>query len=455
MSNECNNNYIDIMNEPENTKTTDEQVSDLEKKADHLHDLLKYAPRPFVIEFAGTPKSGKSTSVEAIRHFLNRHDFRVHLLAERAAVCPIPMKGHLFFNTWCASSMLAELLANIETDTDIIVVDRGLFDSLVWLTLQEKRGELNAEETKTFERFVLLDRWRTLTDLVVVMNVSADQALYRENAQRISSKPGSIMSADVLSNLSQSVTESVTRYHKYFKKVVEHDTTGEDVRASGVRLADQILSSLEQFLNPQVLVVPRPKIDQLLASSAGTFEPDSFQKALECIKQNAIFVNRDDAEKRDDVVQIVSAGVLVRDNKVFLFQRREADPKYQLYGKTTIWQGSHIQRDNGQALEELLSESLKHRLSRALFLSRVFETKELGYSWDKDNPVSSRHLGMMYSLEIDNPHTAADLRKKAFKRKRGHSLVGEFVPWNEVAEKVDELNLESWSQALLNSKKVK
>ncbi len=95
----------------------DERAAKLEERAKRLHSLLKYAPRAFVVEFAGTPKSGKSTSVEAIRHFFSRYGFGVHVLAERAAVCPIPMKGHLFFNTWCATSMLAELLANVETQT--------------------------------------------------------------------------------------------------------------------------------------------------------------------------------------------------------------------------------------------------------------------------------------------------------------------------------------------------
>src|ERR1700687_1018996 len=128
------------------TADIEKDVLDLERRAETLRELLKYAPRPFVIEFAGTPKSGKSTSVEAVRHFLTRHGFRVHVLAERAAVCPIPMKGHLFFNTWCATSMLAELLANVETETDIIIVDRGIFDALVWLTSQERRGEVTPAE---------------------------------------------------------------------------------------------------------------------------------------------------------------------------------------------------------------------------------------------------------------------------------------------------------------------
>jgi predicted ATPase len=112
------------------------RVKILEKLAGTARSHLQFAQRAFVIEFAGTPKAGKSTAVEAIRHFFSRQKFRVHVLAERAALCPIPMKGHLFFNTWCAASMLAELLANVETDTDIIIVDRGIFDALVWLRLQ-------------------------------------------------------------------------------------------------------------------------------------------------------------------------------------------------------------------------------------------------------------------------------------------------------------------------------
>ena len=214
------------------TEDIEQRVSELEARAKRLRELLKYAPRPFVLEFAGTPKSGKSTSVEAVRHFLSRHGFRVHLLAERAAVCPIPMKGHLFFNTWCATSMLAELLANIDADTDIIIVDRGLFDALVWLALQERRGELTGDEARTIERFLVLERWSTLTDLVVLMGVNSDEALARENRQRITRKTGSIMNQDVLSAISEAVDEAEKRYHKYFK-TLRLNTSGEDIRESG------------------------------------------------------------------------------------------------------------------------------------------------------------------------------------------------------------------------------
>jgi len=84
--------------------------------------------------------------------------------------------------------MLAELLANVEAEADIIIVDRGIFDSLVWLTLQLQRGEITSDEAGTIDSFLLLERWRTLIDLVVVMNVPAKEALDRENNQRITTK---------------------------------------------------------------------------------------------------------------------------------------------------------------------------------------------------------------------------------------------------------------------------
>jgi hypothetical protein len=45
----------------------------------------------------------------------------------------------------------------------------------------------------------------------------------------------------------------------------------------------------------------------------------------------------------------------------------------------------------------------------------------------------------------------ADLRKKEFRRQRGHGLMGQFVPVAELVARQDDLNLESWSQTILNN----
>jgi len=265
------------------------EIRKLEERAERVRRLLVFANRAFVIEFAGTPKSGKSTSVEAIRHFLNRNGFRVHVLIEPASVCPIPMKGHLFFNTWCTAMMLADLISKVDTPTDVIILDRGLFDALVWLGLQAQRGELTAAETTTIEDFLLLERWRNLIDLAIVMNVSAEEALAREHVQRISSRPGSIMNLQVLETLSRSVHAAVHKYGKNFGGVIVADTTGQTPKESNVHLADDILERLDAFLDPEILVVPRTEITALPLEGNGAFSEKAKAAMLACIANAGYF----------------------------------------------------------------------------------------------------------------------------------------------------------------------
>jgi predicted NUDIX family phosphoesterase len=432
----------------------EEEIAQLERRAKAVHDnLLHFAPRAFVIEFAGTPKAGKSTSVEAIRHFFARHDYRVHVLVERASVCPIPMKGHLFFNTWCASTMLAELLANVDTETDIIIVDRGIFDALVWLTMQRQRDEVTAQEAQTIEAFLLLDRWRSLIDLAVVMNVSAEMAIDRENGQRISRRLGSIMNPDVLGNISAAVKKAVKDYGSKFGGVIEYETKGKNIRESNAELASEILDQLELFLDPEILVVPRREVQKLRLTNGGAFSPEARSELLECISTFGKFEKRSQSEADSEQVQIIACGLLMRNEQVFLFERKERDPKYSLYGKSTIWQGSHVLRTPGRDGEDLLRSALLDRITRSLYLSRRFPLELLGCCWEPNNEKSSRHLGVMFKVDIDNDHSASDLRKKEFRRGRGHGLGGKFVNWRELTSPDVQQNLEAWSLAIVQGLK--
>jgi predicted NUDIX family phosphoesterase len=435
------------------TSHLEEEIQQLEEHAVKVLRLLKFASRAFVIEFAGTPKAGKTTSVEAIRHFFSRQGFRVHVLIERASVCPIPMKGHLFFNTWCACTMLAELIENVDTETDVIIVDRGLFDSLVWLTLQRQRGELTEHEAKVIEAFLLLDRWRSLIDLVVVMNVSPQEAIQRENSQRISSKPGSIMNPDVLGTLSASVKQTIAQYGSYFPAVIEQDTSsGGGVKASNARLAKNMLDKLEEFLDPLILVVPRQEVQHLPLTNGGCFTEEAREQLVDCIARTSKAMKRSQAEADPDHVQMIACGVLVRDDHVFLFERKERDPKYRLYGKLTVWQGTHVSC-RGRPLDiGLIRAAVVERIMRALFLSREFQTRLVGYCWDAANEQSSPHFGVMFSVDIDNEHMATDLRKKEFRQGRGHGLAGSFVTWETLlSDKEAQGALESWSLAILKN----
>jgi len=431
----------------------EQQVAELERRAEQVSSHLKFASRPFVIEFAGTPKSGKTSTVEAIRHFFTRQGFRVHLLSERAALSPIPMKGHLFFNTWCACTMLAELLDNIETDADIIIVDRGLFDALVWLTLQKQRRELTDKEADTIEAFLLLERWRSLIDLVVVMNVSAEEAIRRENAQRISSKTGSIMNPDALTALSVSVKGAAEKYGPEFAASIEYDTTGQCPRGSATQLAERILDLLEEFLNPEILILPRTIVSGLPLRGDGAFSEEAKAKFVAALSTNGRFMRRSEAEADSDSVQVIACGVLTYEDSIFVFERKDRDQKSSLYGKLTLWQGTHVPKQGGTAELKLLERAIIDRITRYLFLSRAFPIRFAGYCWEANNEKSNRHMGAIFEVLIDNPYTATDLKKKEFRRGRGSDLGGSFkciADLESVAAAADT-SLETWSVAIVKA----
>ena len=150
-----------------NHKKTDMQgKSSLQERAERIASLFPdTARKPIVIEFAGTPKAGKTTTLGQINTFLKRCGFKVEIVVERAGVCPIKDKKHVNFNIWTACTTLSQLLEKTQTppgpeDPHILILDRGIFDSICWLRLMEHLQRLRPSERKIVEEFLTIPDWR-------------------------------------------------------------------------------------------------------------------------------------------------------------------------------------------------------------------------------------------------------------------------------------------------------
>ena len=155
-------------------------LADLEEQICTIRPRLAEKRRPFIIEFAGTPKSGKTTTISAIHQFLKRNGVVVRTFQERASVAPLVDKGTAFFNTWVTCATLNGIIEALEDEKlDVLILDRGLFDGLVWIDWQEKTHRVSRAEAEGFRSFVLTPRWRGLVDLVFVMHCDARTSLER------------------------------------------------------------------------------------------------------------------------------------------------------------------------------------------------------------------------------------------------------------------------------------
>lgn len=163
---------------------------------------------PLFVEFAGTPKSGKSSCIEIVRHFFRRVKFHVLTPAEGTSRrTPSYLKDNLpAFNTWSACYALTHVLEGRYDTHDryqIALLDRGLFDALAWFELLHADEKIDVAERDAIQGFLSLKRWRSSIGIVFLFQTDADTAMERENAHTLIDDPGLAMNRGFLERLNK------------------------------------------------------------------------------------------------------------------------------------------------------------------------------------------------------------------------------------------------------------
>lgn len=143
--------------------------------------------KPFVIEFSGTPRTGKTTTINNLYDFFTKGGFSVSIVEEfttskyyKEKVKPIISEmttGDV--NLYIMEEVYRQLLEAIDSDKDIIIIDRSLNDRQMWNYRCYLKG--NLAESKYLE---VRDRYekisRELIDYLVVTYADALTSLKRD-----------------------------------------------------------------------------------------------------------------------------------------------------------------------------------------------------------------------------------------------------------------------------------
>lgn len=224
-----------------------------------LADLVENPPnRPKFVEFAGTPKSGKSTCIDIVSHFFRRIKLdsteEKYDLAKFSVLAPTEGASRrtpqflkddwVAFNTWSASYALTHILEGRHHSDryHLAILDRGLFDALAWFQLLETRGEISESDKETVQRFLLIDHWRSQVDAVFLFTADEKTSLRRENGGKLIDLPGRAMNPDSLKQLNEAYSEIRKQFARQFKKVISIDTSDSTMpRLTAIKVADKIL----------------------------------------------------------------------------------------------------------------------------------------------------------------------------------------------------------------------
>lgn len=202
---------------------------------------------PLVVEFAGSPKAGKSTNIDIVTHFFKRTDFKVWSPTEGASKrTPYHLRRDLVaFNAWALNYAVSEILVACHgvEPCDIVILDRGPFDSLAWMRVLKDEGKLDDDEYRRIEDFARHPKWDGLVKRVCLFTCKPETSLEREHETKLIRGEGTAMNEEMLGKL-HGHYESLKSENK---SVRAFDTdNGDGPRDTARKIVDDILDLMEE-----------------------------------------------------------------------------------------------------------------------------------------------------------------------------------------------------------------
>jgi len=433
--------------------------SDLQIQAETLaKDFKTKGRKPVVIEFAGTPKAGKTTTLSAVQAFLKRCGFKVEVVVERASVCPIRDKKHSNFNIWTASTTLAQILEKTQTppradDPEILILDRGLFDAIAWLAMMERLARIRREEREATERFLLLPDWRKRIAGVVVMTASPSDAMKREQGDLpVDGAGGSIMNEAVLEQFKANTIDACKRLEKQFR-VFQVDTSqhGSDKKQTAEKVARIVLDLINEQLDEDILCLERTVIASLFAGKTTVIGSKAVE-VVESFVSKGKYVRRAEAESSKQLIQALPIVIVrTKSGQVLLLRRREKQNDNPLHNRVVIWAGGHVRREDASNGHSVVHGAVRELHEELRLSVEPTALRLVGAIFADFGGSTSKHVAVVYEWRAESEDVAIALSNSEFIERRGNSLSGKFVPVSELSRslKGDAGQPEPWSEQIL------
>lgn len=442
-----------------NEKPSKHELETLERRCRAAIEKLKSDDSevrlPVFVEFAGSPKSGKSTIIGIIAHFLRRQGITVARPAEGASLrTPEPLKDDwLPFNAWSGCYALQNILVDcfLDPPADVVLLDRGLFDIAAWMEfLNKSERRITDDDQKTIEEFFRLDFWRRRINAVFVFTANHETSMARENDSKLTSKLGSMMNAEKLGNLLDAYSSSVKRLSSAFPQVFEIDTSYRktwhpDFQTVAYKVGDRIVSVLDQLGTQELLVTASPNFEGLRTDDA--FVGQMCKQILQ--NGSPKFLERANAEQSMQDVQVVPYALIRNaDGKYFMAKRRADLKRKELRAKLTILAGGHAERRDFDPAQpaRVFETCLRRELEEEFVGIRIESINPVGFLYDPHSQVGTLHMAFVHEAEIGGRMA---IRRQALDKEFGR----EAVEWvDEVTIKTRADDLDPWSQIVAHKR---
>jgi len=206
-----------------------------------------FLPRPFFLEFTGSPSAGKTTTITELDKFLRRYGFRVLRPQEGAEVIRHISRTTPLYNLRTGLYALCQLIDLAQSHLyDVVIFDRCIFDTFGWMMYWESKAQLEEWERRENQKFFLSRFWVDNIDACYIMTCRPEIAMERELRIALSQKLGETTNPQTMRKLVDRYKVTYQTLSPRFPQLHFLDTSDLDEQTMVETIAMEILNTLEK-----------------------------------------------------------------------------------------------------------------------------------------------------------------------------------------------------------------
>lgn len=227
----------------------------LHYKKQEIHKMLKVLTntKPYVIEFTGTPRTGKTTLINNLCDFFKKGGFNVIVLEEfttsrkyKQEIYPkLKNEYKKVVNIEIPKYALKELKEAISQNPDIILIDRSLFDRTIWMDrLYNKNGLSKQEYDEFMDKYIEIIKENI--DIILATYTDSLTSLTRDYNANLSLETRTFLNEDNINEYNNSLINMSNISKDKDVNMFIFNTTEKNQRQISFEVADTILGDMRK-----------------------------------------------------------------------------------------------------------------------------------------------------------------------------------------------------------------
>lgn len=210
--------------------------------------LLAVPSKPFVIEFTGTPRTGKTTIINNLYDFFKKGGFNISLIEEFTTSKYYKENLKSNYNKMSSAernlAIINEVYKQLEnaisSKSEIILIDRSLNDRQIWNYRNFLRGDMTEEQYQTVkDKYSKISK--QLIDFLVILYADPLVSLKRDYTSFLTLEPRSFLNVYNINEFNESLIALQKLLSNSTDSTVFVDTSSKKINDSSVQIASEIL----------------------------------------------------------------------------------------------------------------------------------------------------------------------------------------------------------------------